>query len=134
MHTIPELDRQGLRKFAITTGIVLALIFGLLIPWLFDHAYPYWPWAILAVLTIWGLAAPVTLRPVYKGWMTFALILGKVTTPIVLGIAFFLVFLPVALVFRLLGKDPMQRKFDRGRTSYRVTSDKIDRQNFEKPF
>ena len=134
MNSIPELDSRGLREFAFMTGGVLALIFGLLLPWVFNHAFPYWPWIVLAVLASWGLMAPGTLGPVYKGWMKFALILGKITTPIFLGIVFFIVFLPVALVFKVLGRDPMNRKFDKDQTTYRVKLNKISRTNLEKPF
>ena len=40
MHTIPELDRKGLREFGITTGIIVVIIFGLFFPWLLEHAIP----------------------------------------------------------------------------------------------
>jgi hypothetical protein len=36
MHSIPELDARGLRQFALTTGGIVAGLFGLLLPWLFD--------------------------------------------------------------------------------------------------
>jgi len=133
-NQIPELDSRGLRNFAFTTGGVLAAIFGLLLPWIFDHAYPYWPWIILGILSIWGLLAPRTLRPVYIGWMRFALLLGMITTPIILGIVFYLLFFPVALVFRVLGKDPMHRTFSSDQSTYRVKVDARSPDNLEKPF
>ncbi len=134
MHEIPKLDRKGLRDFAIVTGGMLALIFGLFLPWIFERSYPYWPWIVWAVLGGWGLIAPESLRPVYKAWMKFALLLGKVNTPLVLGIVFFLIFFPVAMVFRILRKDPMNRKFDKHSPSYRVPSNEISQDNLEKPF
>ena len=70
-HEIPTLSRKGLREFAIVTGGVLAVIFGLLLPWIFDNSYPYWPWIVWAVLSAWGLIAPMSLRPVYRLWMRF---------------------------------------------------------------
>ena len=36
MVRIPQLDKAGLRKFGITTGILIAVLFGLFIPWLFE--------------------------------------------------------------------------------------------------
>ena len=134
MNEIPKLDRKGLREFAIVTGGVLALIFGLFLPWVFERSYPYWPWIVWALLGGWGLIAPESLRPVYKAWMKFALLLGKVTTPLVLGIVFFLIFFPVAMVFRILRKDPMKRKLDEHSPSYRVPSNEISQGSLEKPF
>ena len=131
---IPEIDTKGLREFAIVTGGVLAVLFGLFFPWLFERAYPLWPWVVFLISACWGLLAPDTLRPIYKGWMKLALLLGKVTTPIFLSIVFFVVFFPTALIMRLLGKDPMHRKFDNTLSSYRVAPHKSDKNNLEKPF
>ena len=49
MHPIPELDRKGLREFGLTTGALIAAIFGLFFPWLLSVHIPLWPW-ILAVI------------------------------------------------------------------------------------
>lgn len=44
--------------------------------------------------------------------MKFAHILGWVNTRIILTLVYFLVFTPVALIFKLIGKDPMNRRFE----------------------
>ena len=90
--------------------------------------------ALAAGLGLWALVVPMSLRPVYYWWMRFALLLSRITTPIILGIVFYLVFLPVALVMKLIGRDPMARRFDEGATSYRVPSHKAPRDQLEKPF
>ena len=41
---IPELDRRGLRSFGLTTGLMVAALFGLALPWLLEHQVPIWPW------------------------------------------------------------------------------------------
>lgn len=134
MNQIPQLDNKGLRRFALTTGAAIALIFGAFLPWLFAHSYPYWPWVILAILGAWGVIAPASLKPIYRGWMKFALLISKVTTPIILGAVFFLVIFPVSLVFRLLRNDPMRRRFERDVQTYRVKSEKPQRSSLENPF
>ncbi len=70
-HPIPELDRKGLREFGLTTGAIIAALFGALFPWLLERAFPLWPWIILLVLGGWALVAPASLRPVYRLWMRF---------------------------------------------------------------
>jgi hypothetical protein len=66
--------------------------------------------------------------------MRLALLLSRITTPIILGIVFYLLFFPVALVMKLIGRDTMARRFDGGATSYRVASNKAPRDQMEKPF
>ena len=133
MQGIPELDRKGLREFALVTSGVVVGLFGLLLPWLFNLGWPSWPWILAAVLSTLGFIAPMALQPVYKLWMRFGLILSKITTPIIMGLVFFLVITPTGLIRRLLSGDPMTRSFDDGE-SYRVPSKKAPAKNMERPF
>lgn len=50
------------------------------------------------------------LKTLYKGWMKFAHALGWVNTRIILTLVYYFVFTPLALIFRVVGKDPMNRK------------------------
>lgn len=133
-NTIPELDRKGLRNFGLTTGAMIALLFGLFFPWLLDVGYPWWPWTLFAVLAVVGFVAPVALRVVYRVWMRFGLMMSRVMTPLVLGIVFFGVVLPMGIVMRLFRDDPMARKIEDGKDSYRVMSVKSPPENLERPF
>lgn len=133
-NDIPELDRAGLRKFGLTTGGIIMGLFGLFFPWVLAVSIPKWPWILGGVLGLWGLAHPDSLKPVYTGWMKFGLLLSKITTPIVMGVIFFVVVAPMALVIRLFGKDPMQRKLDETATSYRVVNDAQANRSVERPF
>ena len=83
---------------------------------------------------VWGVAAPTTLKPLYIGWMSFALLLNKITTPIVLGVVFYLVISPMALVMRSLKKDPIPKGFEESKNSYRLKSSETGRESFERPF
>lgn len=130
---IPELDKSGLRRFGITTGGILAVIFGILVPYLLDHAWPLWPWIVAAILTGWALVAPTTLNPVYRGWMRFGLLASKVVTPIILTVAYVVTVIPTSIVLAIMRKDAMRRKFDAG-PSYRVQSKQPSVDNMEKPY
>lgn len=132
-NEIPELDENGLRQFGLTTGAIVAGLFGIVFPYLLDAAWPLWPWLILALLAIWALIAPISLRPVYRGWMRFGMLLSKVTTPIIMTLIFLVVILPSALLMRLLRKDPMRRSFDES-ASYRVNSKQPSVRNLERPY
>ena len=133
-HEIPELNRVELRDFALVTGGILVLLFGLFFPWLLEAKFPLWPWIVALVLGGWGLAFPMSLQPVYRAWMKLGLLLGKITTPIILGIVFFGLILPMGLVMRLRGRDPMTRRFDDSAQSYRIKHEKAPRKSVERPF
>jgi hypothetical protein len=61
-------------------------------------------------------------------------VLGWVNTRIILGLLFFVMFAPVALLFRLFGRDPLARRLDKSATTYRIASDKPPRERLERPF
>ena len=133
-HHIPELDTAGLRKFGITTGAIIAVLFGLILPWLFGLNYPKWPWIVGGVLALWGVIAPDTLRPVYVGWMKFGLMLSKITTPLVLSLVFFVAITPLALAMKVIKRDAMRRSYDADSDSYRIASEEHPPEQLEKPF
>ena len=132
--TYNEADRQELRKFGLVFATGIILIFGLLLPWLFEHPWPTWPWIAAGILVTMALLLPPLLRPVYWLWMKFGHVLGWINTRIILGITFLLLFTPVALVFHLFGKDPMRRRLDPSASSYRIKSEHLPRERMEKPF
>ena len=134
VHEIPELDRQGLRKFGITTGLIVALIFGVFFPWLLDAGFVRWPWILCGVLVVWGLVAPMSLNPVYHGWMRFGIFMSRFMTPLIMGLVFFGMITPIAILLKVLGKDSMQRKLDEEEETYRVASIKTARERLERPY
>ena len=133
-HMIPELDRKGLREFGLTTGAVVVAIFGLFFPWMLERPWPLWPWVIAAPLWLLAVIYPLWLRRIYRAWMRFGLLASRVMTPLVLGIVFFVMISPMAIVRRLMGKDPMQRALDPNQDSYRAQSIKSPKEKLEKPF
>ncbi len=130
---IPVLDRGGLRQFGLTTGAIVAALFGIAFPYLFDLSWPIWPWIVFAVLGIWAVIAPAGLRPVYRGWMRFGMMLSKITTPIIMTLLFLFAILPMSLLMRLFQNDPMRRSFDDSK-SYRVKAKQPSVKNLEKPY
>jgi len=132
-HDISRLGRAELRQFGLSTGAIVACLFGLILPWLLGRPVPVWPWVLFAVLGLAALAAPGILRPVYRGWMKFGAVLGAVNTRVILGVFFFLILFPVGLMRRLFGSDPMRRRFEDGAT-YRIPSVKHSPKHLERPF
>lgn len=134
MERFDEIDSKGLRQFGLQTGAVVALLFGLVLPWVFDLVRPVWPWVVGGVLILWGAAAPASLRPVYRGWMRLAVLISRVTTPLVLGLVYFAMITPVGVMMRLAGRDALARRFDAAKPSYRIPSRRRSREHMEKPY
>ncbi|MCW5200286.1 hypothetical protein VU07_00490 [Desulfobulbus sp. F4] len=126
MNTISQenLSRAELRKFGLILAGGFVIFFGLLLPLLKGRGIHLmsWPWLLAAGLMLFSLAAPSTLAPLNRAWLFLGHILGWINTRIILGIIFLVIFTPVAFMFRLLGRDSMQRSFDAGRNSYRIGS------------
>ncbi len=134
MHEIPKLDRQGLRNFGLTMAIILGTVFGVIIPLLRQHESPVWIWAIAGLFASFALVAPSYLNPVYHIWMRFGMVLGWIETRIILGLVFYGLILPMGLVMRLKGRDPMHRRIRTHELSYRIGSRIRTRESLEKPF
>ncbi len=128
------MTKQELRKFGLTTGAIVAVLFGLFLPWLFNHAWPTWPWVVGVVLWVWAMVLPATLAPVHHGWMKVGHALGWINTRIILGVMFYTVFFLVGLVMKVIGNDPMSRKIDKSVTSYRVASRLHNKDHVERPY
>jgi uncharacterized BrkB/YihY/UPF0761 family membrane protein len=113
---------RDLRKFGLLVGGVFAAI-GV---WFLLRHKPAGPWFVApgALLMLLGLAVPKTLKAVYLGWMAMAITLGIVVSTVLLTFFYFLVITPIGLAARLLGKDFLSRKLDRGAKSYWLPRDR----------
>ncbi|MDH3689203.1 MAG: SxtJ family membrane protein [Gammaproteobacteria bacterium] len=134
MTEIPELDSQGLRRFGLTFSAIVAGLFGVVFPLVLSVGFPLWPWIIGGVVSAWALAAPATMGPFYRLWMRFGLVMNAIMSRIILGFVFYLIVLPTGWIIRLRGRDPMTRRMDSEKSTYRVASSNRPPSQMEKPF
>ena len=133
-HLIPALDIAGLRRFGLTTGGIVAVLFGLVLPYIIGLDFPRWPWIVAATLILWALVFPSSLKHFYINWMRLGLLLNRIVSPIVLGIVFFLVVTPMGLIMRMAGRNPMGKVVRSEGDTYRIISKVRDANHLEKPY
>lgn len=106
------------RSFGWTFTAVFTLI-GVYLLWSHGALYS-WMFALAGVTAVVTLVGPEWLAPLNRAWMKFGGLLHRIVSPVVLGVIFYGVFTPVALVMRLLGRDAMQRQFKPDAPTYWV--------------
>ena len=110
--------KKELRSFGITMGCVLGLITAFLW-WKQSSIFMYFGGVGGAFMAL-GLIAPILLTPLYKVWMTFAVIMGFFMTRVILSVFYGLVMTPAALIAKMLGKDLLDEKLDPSAKTYWV--------------
>jgi hypothetical protein len=104
------------RSFGLTVGGMLALI--ALLPTLRSKPPRWWALAPAAILLIAGALFPSVLAVPNQLWMKLAALISKITNPIILSLMFYLLFTPVAMICRLMGKDLLRLKSDKELDTY----------------
>ncbi len=96
------------RRFAFTVGVAFAALGGVAW-WRGREVTATILVGVGVVLLLAGLLIPARLGPIYRFWMGLAAAISKVTTPIFMGVVYFVVVTPMGLLRRLAGKDALKR-------------------------
>ena len=102
------------RSFGIVFFIVF-LIFSIY-PMLNNENIRIWSLIISFIFLVLGIFNSKLLNPINKIWFKLGLVLGKIVSPIVMGIIFFFVVTPIALLMKILQKDLLNLKFNKNNT------------------
>jgi len=102
------------RSFGIVFFIVFLLI--ALYPLINNSEIRIWSLLISIIFLILGLLNSVILTPLNKLWFKFGIVLGKIISPVIMGIIFFLVVTPIGLIMRFLGKDVLNLKYHKNKS------------------
>ena len=112
-------EKKQLRHF----GLIVGGIFGVIGFWpmVFRGEGPrLWALAVAVALAVPAVVLPRSLARVHRVWMALGETLGWINTRILLALVFYGIVTPMAIVMRLLGRDPMRRRFEPGVETYRV--------------
>lgn len=95
-------------------AFVFAVFFGLvgLSPLRTHHPTRSWAFLVAGLFLFIGILRPVWLRPLNKYWTKLGLLMGRIVSPVITAVVFYAVVTPTALLFRILGKDPLRLSRD----------------------
>jgi hypothetical protein len=101
-----RLSNSELRKFGVVVGTAFLLL-GALVRWRGFENPALVFWLLGGSLFLLGLILPAVLRPVYRAWMGMALLISRITTPIIMAVLYFVVLTPVGWIARAMGHRPL---------------------------
>ncbi|HSW01790.1 MAG TPA: SxtJ family membrane protein [Sedimentisphaerales bacterium] len=110
---------RQLRVFGLA-GLAASIVAAPVLHYVWGIGRP-WPWVVLAAgagIFLCSLISQRATRLLYVGLTLVALPIGFVVSYLLLGAFYFLLLTPLALVFRLIGRDAMRRTYDPQAPSY----------------
>ena len=101
-------------------GIIFFIIFLLvsLYPLTNDESIRYWSLIISMIFLVLGLFNSNLLSPLNKIWFRFGILLGKLISPFIMGVIFFLVVTPIGLIMKIIKKDLLNLRFRKDKETY----------------
>ena len=102
------------RSFGIVFFVVFLII--ALFPLINDGNIRLWSLFVSLAFLVLGLLNSKFLSPLNKIWFKFGLFLGKIISPIVMGLIFFLVVTPIGILMRILKKDLLNLKLNNNKS------------------
>jgi len=134
-----KINRQPSAKDLFWFGLLLPLfvaILGAILRWQWGLPTAAWVvWIVGGVLAALFALVPPLRRPLYVGWMLAVFPIGWLVSHVVLGVVFYIVLTPIGLLMRLVGRDPLHRRFDRQARSYWIERHKeIDSSRYFRQF
>ena len=99
-------------------GIVFSIFFLVISIYLFLNKYPFYYWSLFVsiIFLILGLMNSKILSPLNLLWFKFGILIGKIVSPVVMSIIFFLVVTPISILLKIFGKDVLNLKFNNNKT------------------
>jgi hypothetical protein len=103
-----------------TFGLVFAAFFLIVgaLPLFKGGAPRLWSFGVAAVFLVIALAVPRLLAPLNRVWTKIGLLLNSVVSPLVMGLLFYAVVMPVGMLMRAMGKEPLRLRLQRDAKSY----------------
>ena len=105
-----SISKKQLREFGFLIGFGMPILVGWIIPAIGGHLFRTWTLWISVPSLIIVILRPGLLFYPYKVWMSLGLALGWINSRVILGLVYFIVLLPIALIMKIFGYDPLRIK------------------------
>ncbi|MDP2913566.1 MAG: SxtJ family membrane protein [Candidatus Omnitrophota bacterium] len=127
-------DKKALREFGLTIGAILVILGGVGL-WRSRPAWPYFLGAGFILIAL-GLSLPPALRPFQRIWMAFSIVIGFFSSRLILVILFYALITPMSLIMKILRRDVLDERIDRGKASYWIyrSGEKKSRESYENQY
>jgi len=99
-------------------GIVFFIVFLIIAtyPLINQGEIRIWSLLLSLLFLVLGLIKSKLLNPLNKVWFKFGLFLGKIISPLIMGIIFFFVVTPIGFLMKILNKDLLNIKFNKNKS------------------
>ena len=128
-----EIELPSNRKF----GFFFTFVFAVVAAYFHYSANVTWASVFIATASVFLLVTLIksdALRPLNKLWMRFGLLLGVIVSPIVLGIVFYGLITPYALIMKIFGRDELRLEVKKVQTHWKSRSQTIPQTDFTQQF
>jgi len=107
-------NKSSNRSFGIVFFVFFLIIS--LFPLLNGNDIRYWPLILSITFLVLGILNSNLLTPLNNLWFKFGILLGKVISPFIMGIIFFIIVTPIGIFMKILKKDLLNLKFNNKKT------------------
>ena len=126
-----DTQKKQLREFGFLISFTFPIVIGWIIPLIGGKPFQIWTlWRGIFAL-IFSIIKPILLFYPFKVWMFLGYILSRINSTLILGLIFFIVLLPIAMIMKIFGHDPLnekktlQKSYRELKNSYKIDLDKI---------
>ena len=130
---IDKLDLPSNQRF----GFFFTFVFTVVAAYFYYSANVTWTYVFTVTALAFLLVTLIksdALLPLNKLWMRFGLLLGMIVSPIVLGVIFFGLFTPIAMLMRLSGRDELRLKYAQKASHWISRGELIKSKSFKHQF
>ena len=107
-------NKSSNRSFGIVFFVFFLIIS--LFPLLNGNDIRYWSFILSITFLVLGILNSNLLTPLNNLWFKFGILLGKVISPFIMGIIFFIIVTPIGIIMKILKKDLLNLKFNNKKT------------------
>ena len=131
---INQIELPSNRKFGFSFSLIF--LFISVISFLFDNLILSIALFILSVIfVVISVFFPKILQPINYLWMLFGVSIGKVVSPVILGLIYFLIFTPISIITRIFGRDELSLRTKNTESLWKNREDReISPESFKNQF